>query len=217
MSQSSVDSTSSTLTATANTPEILHFSYAAPTASLLTLSPSSVPVGLARLPGFTFTLTQSGRPTVVPAQDTTPSVRGGSGGEGRAEPTIPQDKSTDERDEARGESVYGLLYLVPEHDEPRLDAANEPYKKIIQEMELFPPPEAKTDGPVRPQLVRALVYLEPEPGTPGTPGEEDVAAVGDAVWEAVGWGMPAWYVERVGGFMPGDGRRGDTKGKERAG
>ena len=183
MSQDSLDSTTSVLTLTPTTSEILHFAYAEPSTALLRLSPSSLPVGLARLPGFAFALNASGRANIVAAAQTDNLL------------AVPGQGSQ----RATGECVYGLLYLLPETDEVRLDAAQDGYKKTIQEVELLPPPGERERELTEAQLVRALVYLDPEDGQPGKLAPEHGAAVRDMVTEAEAeaWGMPAWYAERV--------------------
>lgn len=116
--------------------------------------------------------------------------------------------------------MCGLLYLVPEADDPLLDAAQGSYEKMIQEVELFPTdfPRAEDDTmPVR--VVPALVYLDTEGGDPGTPGKEHVKEVNDAVGEAVVWGMPTWYVERASRYIPLNEREKEEReaeGKEKA-
>ena len=194
MSQSSLESASSALTLTPAKPEILYFAYASPSASLLALSPSSVPVGLAYLPGFALALNPSGRANLAPVkqEDSTQllAVPGKECPQSQADGEVTKD----------WDGVYGLLYLAPEEDEPLLDAAYGSYKKAIQEVQLFPTDFFKSgESATRVQVVRALVYLDldVETGDPGKPADEHVKEVNDAVEEAVAWGMPQWYAERA--------------------
>lgn len=212
MSSSSLDSSSSSLTLTPTAPEVLHFAYASPPAALHSVSPTALPVGLAYLPGFALALGPSGRASVVPAQHQAgPSLL-----------AVPEREGTKGKDAevVREEGVYGLLYLVPERDEPRLDDAQGGYEKTVQEVELFPVEFPGVEGEaVSVRVVRALVYRDAGAGEPGTPDKEHVREVNDAVAEAVEWGMPAWYVERIRRFIPQDEveeTKGKGKGKEKA-
>lgn len=220
MSQSSLDSTSSALTLTPTTPEVLHFAYASSSSALLSISSAALPVGLAYLPGFTLTLSSSGRANVVPVQERrdSPSLLAVPGQEDA------KGKEVEGAEVTKEEGVYGLMYLLPEEDERRLDEAQGGYQKTIQEVELFPAdlPEIEADT-VSVRVVRALVYYDTEAGEPGTPEKEHAKEVKDAVAEAVEWGMPAWYVERVRRFIPLDEAevedtkgKGKEKGKEKA-
>ncbi|SPO02746.1 uncharacterized protein DNG_05421 [Cephalotrichum gorgonifer] len=216
MSQDSQGSQASALTLTAPRPEILHFAYGPLLAadSMLRLSPDAVPVGLAYLPGWSFTLNPSGRATIVPVgaakrrrrsggSSSLPAVpeHGAVGEDGRMVPA-GEDGAGGEKEVTDGvEGVYGMLYLLPEADETALDAFEVAAQKTVLEVEIIPPPGSPSgegDVPVQVQVVRSVVYLDPGEGLPGNPGREYACAMNGALEEAVEeWGMPEWYVERV--------------------
>lgn len=210
-SQSSLDSTSSALTLAPSAPEVLHFAYSSPSTTLLAISSSSLPVGLAYLPNFSFTLNPSGRANIVPVTTSSSLL------------AVPEGKGVEVVQE---EGVYGLLYLVPEEDEPRLDDAQAGRTKTVRDVELFPAGFAEMEGDaVSVRVVRALVYIDEEGGEPGTPDKEHAREVNEAVAEALEWGMPAWYAERVRRFLPDEEEKekekveeakGKGKGKEKA-
>jgi len=180
--------------------EILYFAYGSnlSTTQMRQRCPFSTPVGLGFLEGWRWIINERGYANVVPM---TPSP-GGSGGEG---------SSSSSSNKKAG--VYGLLYLLPPQDEARLDG----YEGVPWAYERMhcdylrwatpPPPEGTDDGEdsgrggaaaAADEPVRALVYVDRQRVTEGTPREEYVGrmeeGIRDAVWN---WGLDEAYADRV--------------------
>ncbi|GJN66652.1 hypothetical protein PLICBS_000671 [Purpureocillium lilacinum] len=180
--------------------EILYFAYGSnlSTTQMRQRCPFSTPVGLGFLEGWRWIINERGYANVVPM---TPSP-GGSGGEGSSSSSSSNKKA----------GVYGLLYLLPPQDEARLDG----YEGVPWAYERMhcdylrwatpPPLEGTGDGDgegtgeaaAADEPVRALVYVDRQRVTEGTPREEYVGrmeeGIRDAVWN---WGLDEAYADRV--------------------
>ncbi|KAK1599040.1 uncharacterized protein LY79DRAFT_665588 [Colletotrichum navitas] len=147
--------------------------------------PSSVPVGLAHLAGYTFIINSRGY-----ANDDAP-----------APPTGPV-----------GPGVYGVLYTLPPADEATLDMCEGvPYAYQKHDLSVIvvstanstaaapPAPSPAGDaGPQQGASITALVYVDGERTTPSLPRAEYVGRMNRGLDEAGElFGLPAAYVDRV--------------------
>ncbi|KAK2056236.1 hypothetical protein LY76DRAFT_162057 [Colletotrichum caudatum] len=157
--------------------------------------PSSVPVGLAHLAGYTFIINSRGYANVV--RSTAP---------GDDAPAPPTDTAG-----PGGYGVYGVLYTLTPADEAALDMCEGvPYAYQKHDLpatvvstaaaaEASPAlPHDGDTGPQKGASVTALVYVDGERTAPSLPRAEYVGRMNHGVDEAAElFGLPAAYVDRV--------------------
>lgn len=107
-----------------------------------------------------------------------------------------------------GDVVYGLTYALTAEDEARLDVDEGvpwAYEKRMMDLEVWAAAEGRAvvEGE-RGEVRRGLVYVDERRVVEGTPRREYVGRMNRGVEEAVGRGVPRWYVEGwVRRFVPG--------------
>ncbi|KAK2008104.1 hypothetical protein LZ32DRAFT_540653 [Colletotrichum eremochloae] len=148
--------------------------------------PSSVPVGMAHLAGYTFIINSRGYANVVR--------------------TAPENDASAPPMES---GVYGVLYILPATDEATLDRCEGvPYAYQKHDLPVTvvstataAPPAPSPDGDAGPQKgtsATALVYVDGERTVPSSPRAEYVGRMNRGVYEAAQlFGLPAAYVDRV--------------------
>ncbi|KAK1980860.1 AIG2-like family protein [Colletotrichum cereale] len=151
--------------------------------------PSSVPVGLAHLAGYTFIINSRGYANVV-----------------RDAPEPPTDPA--------GPGVYGVLYTLSPADEATLDKCEGvpyAYQKHDLHVKLVPssssssaaaaaaaPPASSPGCDDAHAVATALVYVDGERTAPSSPRAEYVGRMNRGLGEAAElFGLPAAYVDRV--------------------
>ncbi|KZL85316.1 aig2 family protein [Colletotrichum incanum] len=195
---------------TAPTPR-LYFAYGSnlsPTQMALRC-PSSIPVGLVHLPGYTFIINSRGYANVV--RNAPPSVAPSSG----QSVSVAEHNTPPPLTDPTNPGVYGILYTLPPTDEAILDRCEgvpHAYQKeelpvtVVSTRSSDPssaasPPAPSSDGSVHLQKganVTALVYVDNERTEPSSPRTEYIDRMNRGVDEATKlFGLPAGYVDRV--------------------
>ncbi|KAJ6444710.1 AIG2-like family protein [Purpureocillium lavendulum] len=174
--------------------EILYFAYGSnlSTAQMRQRCPFSTPVGLGFLEGWRWIINERGYANVVPMESSPSPSDGGSGGSNRKA------------------GVYGLLYLLPPQDEARLDgyegvpwAYERMHCDYLRWATPAPPssssgPDASSAGYGNDEPVRALVYVDRQRTTAGTPRDEYVGRMEEGIRDAVyNWGLDEAYADLV--------------------
>ncbi|KAK6208054.1 AIG2 family protein [Colletotrichum tabaci] len=173
--------------------------------------PSSVPVGLAHLPDYTFIINSRHYANVV--RNVTPTsgthAVAAPGGSDRSSSSSGGDNSSDPQTSPANLGVYGVLYILPPADEAVLDRCEGvPY--AYQKENLLVTVVSATgpngggdddDSIARPRngaTIAALVYVDNDRVEPSTPWDEYVDRMNRGVDEATRlFGLPAGYVDYV--------------------
>ncbi|UNI21471.1 Cholestenol Delta-isomerase [Purpureocillium takamizusanense] len=218
----SQESQDSIMTVTQETRhEILYFAYGSnlSTRQMRQRCPFSTPVGLGFLEGWRWIINERGYANVVPMTAAAATTTTGEGNTSSNSGGSSSGSGSGSGSSSRGRKaagVYGLLYLLPPQDEARLDG----YEGVPWAYERMhcdyvrwatrPSPlevevegegddgrgEAAAAGGDEP--VRALVYVDRQRVTEGTPRDEYVGrmeeGIRDAVWN---WGLDEAYADRV--------------------
>ncbi|GJC80701.1 hypothetical protein ColLi_03539 [Colletotrichum liriopes] len=169
--------------------------------------PSSIPVGLAHLPGYTFIINSRGYANVV--RNAPPSAAPGqsvSAAENNKPPPLTDPTNP---------GVYGILYTLPPTDEAVLDRCEgvpHAYQKeelpvaVVSTTSSDPSSAASRPAPLsdggghlqKGDNVIALVYVDNERTEPSSPRAEYVDRMNRGVDEATKlFGLPAGYVDHV--------------------
>ncbi|KAF4123203.1 MFS transporter, SP family,ral alpha glucoside:H+ symporter [Geosmithia morbida] len=174
----------SSMTITGDHPnEILYFAFGSnlSTQQMLRRCPSSTPVGLAHLAGWSWIINERGFANIIPDEllslSESLTAYSSPGGE-------PPAKSS------RG-GVYGLLYLLPPADEERLDRCeNVPVAYGKQHVDVLWERDASGKPLPKPEKVKALAYVDTERVRGSRPKEEYVARMRRGIDEVVkDWGL----------------------------
>lgn len=194
---------------TAKSPR-LYFAYGSnlsPTQMALRC-PSSIPVGLAHLPGYTFIINARRYANVVP------NAAGGAPGETTA-PIAVSASADNPAPDPTHPGVYGVLYTLPPQDEAVLDRCEgvpHAYQKKEIAVDVVSTPGRQDCGATSPSpdsaqnglrlqkntKVTALVYIDHERTEPSEPWAEYIDRMNRGVDESSTlFGLPASYVEQV--------------------
>jgi gamma-glutamylcyclotransferase len=164
-----------------NRAEVLYFAYGSnlSTAQMRQRCPFSTPIGLGRLSGWRWIVNERGFANIV-QQPTLASAQASRGATG-------------------GDAVIGLLYLVPQEDEERLDryeGVPSAYQKIRQKVVWTHDSQGK---PTAGEMLEVLVYVDGLRVDGGcAPREEYVVRMETGLSEAVAdWGMDESYAGRL--------------------
>ncbi|KPM36244.1 hypothetical protein AK830_g10321 [Neonectria ditissima] len=187
-SQQSTDSTMTMMQD--NLHEVLYFAYGSnlSTEQMRQRCPYSTPVGLAHLKGWKWFINGRGYANVaqMPANDNDTS-----NGKGKATATESDGNKVDE-------GVYGLLYLLPPHDEERLDGYEgvpHAYQKFQVDVKWARRDGDKADDG---ETLRALIYVDEERTDEDVPRVEYVDRLERGIQDAVeNWGLDEGYADRV--------------------
>jgi gamma-glutamyl AIG2-like cyclotransferase len=167
----------------ADPPPTYYFAYGSniSTTQMLDRCPSSTPLGLAHLSGWTFQINERGYANIL-------------------HPSIPPSPPI---------GIYGMLYRLDPTDEQTLDfhefvPIN--YQKHYLRVTII---YSTTEGLSTGMKVDALVYVS-DLTTPGEAGSEYIRRMNRGIDEAGGWCMPPWYVFRVlRPYIPEGSEQGD--------
>ncbi|GJC95769.1 AIG2 family protein [Colletotrichum higginsianum IMI 349063] len=173
--------------------------------------PSSVPVGLAHLPDYTFIINSRHYANVVRVAPTSGThAVAAPGGSNSSSSSSGGDNSSDPQTSPANPGVYGVLYILPPADEAVLDRCEGvPY--AYQKENLLVTVVSATgpngggndddDSIARPRngaTIAALVYVDNDRVEPSTPWDEYVDRMNRGVDEATRlFGLPAGYVDHV--------------------
>ncbi|KAI1771156.1 hypothetical protein F4818DRAFT_214208 [Hypoxylon cercidicola] len=164
--------------------------------------PSSTPVGLARLCGWTWLINKRGYANIVNVTDSPHSSA--------ERPVLPPFNplpllplSTTQKDASQDSDeggVYGVLYRLHPNDEKMLDAYEGvpyAYERVFLDAVIVPPPGAKDQKQTETTL-NVLVYIDKKNIHPGQPRAEYVYRMNRGIDEATSeWGLPQAYVDTV--------------------
>ncbi|KAJ0166105.1 hypothetical protein CTA2_8645 [Colletotrichum tanaceti] len=175
--------------------------------------PSSVPVGLAYLPDYTFTINSRRYANVV--RNVAPPLATPTSGTHAVPASGGNDNSSSNgggQTDPANPGVYGVLYILPPADEAVLDRCEGvpyAYQKedlLVTVVSVTGPngcdgDDDDDDSIARPRngaTVAALVYVDNDRVEPSTPWDEYVDRMNRGVDEATRlFGLPAGYVDRV--------------------
>ncbi|KAI9771232.1 MAG: hypothetical protein M1839_002853 [Geoglossum umbratile] len=128
--------------------------------------PDSLYLGIATLKGWKWIINQRGYANVVPSEDDT---------------------------------VYGVVYELRGSDEKTLDrceGAPYVYTKQVYPIELFREGTAAVGDLSKGEIVNGLVYVDVERVLEGDPRREYIDRMNLAVRDALGVGVPQWYMDK---------------------
>ncbi|KAI1880333.1 hypothetical protein JX265_001954 [Neoarthrinium moseri] len=211
---------------TTTTPT-LYFAYGSnlsPT-QMQSRCPGSIPLGLARLRGWSWLINARGYANIVrgPAPSSSSPTSPSPATPAPTTTTVPGKSPSGGEDATDEPLVYGLLYRLAPRDEATLDVCEGvPWayqRAFVDVTPLLLEEEEKENG--RPMSetaaapVRALVYVDGANVTPGRARDEYVGRMNRGIREAgERWGLDAAYVEAVmRRFIPGDGQTAEKRGK----
>ncbi|KAI0436990.1 hypothetical protein F4803DRAFT_571393 [Xylaria telfairii] len=194
----------------------LYFAYGSnlSTAQMRSRCPSSTPVGLAHLTGWTWIINERGYANIV-AKKYRDSPHNGT-----------VDRAEDQALKAvPGTGVYGLIYRLHPDDEKDLDiyeGVGYAYERVMLEVvwaDVLDPntsqssssitissslktestqPQGKATSRLQAENFQALVYVDFQRITPSNPNDEYVGRMNVGIKEALEqWGLPRAYVDEV--------------------
>lgn len=169
-----------------NRHEIVYFAYGSnlSTAQMLERCPNSTAIGLGFLKDWGWIINARGYSNVVEL-----------GGKQGGPPPVTWDGG-----------VWGLLYLIPPEDEDKLDRyEGVPYAYGKQHMSLLRVRDEQGMPLERPEVVKALVYVDTQRTVGDMPKEEYVVRMERGIKEAEEeWGMAAEYGNQLRAWLKKD-------------
>ncbi|XXH02449.1 trifunctional histidinol dehydrogenase [Hypoxylon texense] len=182
----------------------------------------SIPVGLARLTGWTWLINERGYANVVRESD----PESGSSHSSKKWPKLPFNPlpllplvpTCENAKDSDNHGVYGVLYRLHPDDEARLDACEGvpyAYERVFLDVAVVPTPNAtrpigqeddvsrelwnaREDQMRTGQTVKALVYIDKKNVQPDRPRAEYIDRMNRGIEEATNeWGLPQAYVDTV--------------------
>lgn len=195
------------------TPERLYFAYGS-NLSLLQMAsrcPTSTYHSFGVLRGYKWIIGERGYANVVKtsksktkARAKTENLSSKDKPTGVADGKLGEDRVEDESDGKQVDVVYGMLYILQEEDEEKLDKAEGvPYAYFKRELDVeliskaSASSQSTTSKDAKGEVVKALVYVDEKRLGEGVCKEEYVARMNRGIRDAMGKGMERAYVERV--------------------
>ncbi|KAI9167412.1 hypothetical protein HJFPF1_03539 [Paramyrothecium foliicola] len=166
--------------------QVVYFAYGSnlSTAQMRHRCPYATAIGLGYLVGWRWIINERGFANIVqlPGGDTAPAMPAS---------VQPSGEAVDE------DGVYGLLYLLPQQDEARLDEYEGvpwAYQKFQTDLQWV----RGDDGRERNETLRVLMYVDEERVVPDAPRDEYVVRMERGIQDAVeNWGMSEEYANRT--------------------
>ncbi|KAI0127681.1 hypothetical protein BJ170DRAFT_683513 [Xylariales sp. AK1849] len=174
-------------------PHVLYFAYGSnlSTTQMRERCPSSVPVGLVHLPGYTWLINERQYANIVANSESASSTSSATvSNSPTAEPST------------KNPGVFGVLYRLPPQDEEYLDMCEGvpfAYEKRFVDVTLRSRDGiADVDGEGNLRKVSVLAYIDVQNVGEAEPKQEYVGRMNRGIKEAgVEWGLPGWFVKGV--------------------
>ncbi|KAI1631384.1 hypothetical protein F4809DRAFT_632546 [Biscogniauxia mediterranea] len=207
-----MDSTATTTNSSSSTAApLLYFAYGSnlSTAQMRARCPVSEPLALAHLAGWSWIINERGYANIVKNAEASSSPPPASSATAPPLGVANQGTSAEEKEEAPGGGVYGLLYRLDPSDELALDACEGvpwAYERRLVDVAVagalaVPASENKgrDDGLRAGSALRGvLAYVDDRRVGPSRPKPEYVGRMNGGIEEAVSvWGLPREYVDGV--------------------
>ncbi|KAI0882300.1 uncharacterized protein GGS22DRAFT_196013 [Annulohypoxylon maeteangense] len=203
--------------------EVFYFAYGSnlSPAQMLDRCPSSPPIGLAHLSGWTWLINERGYANIIQEKTATPvsssifshsstflhNIRLSAGN--KKDKDSGEEKGLENRTKG---GVYGIVYRLHPSDEVKLDMCEGvpwAYQRQFLDATLLPaltsPTTADKDDThdysqdvEKEKTVRVLVYIDPKRILPSAPRKEYVYRMNRGIDEAMEhWGLPKLYVDSI--------------------